>query len=197
MKKPGFWRLLGACLIDWTILVCFDAMWLFGIFVLLPILHTALSSAAYNTVVTGLTYLNWLLIVINIGYFAFLEKGGKGSLGKRVVNLKIQPASSFWKVFAAYGIDFGLFVLIGVLMYFYMKYNLINHLSAADLAYGKIGMEVSLKLMALMSWISNGLVVGTLFYFSVLESCFGKTLGKKLMGLQVVQEVPQKQQETK
>ena len=197
MKKPSFWKLLGAYLIDWTILVCFDAIWLCGIFTIIPILHASLSSATYNTVVIGLVYSSWLIVIIDAGYFSFLEKGGTGSLGKRAVKLNIQPASSFWKVFAAYGIDCALFVLIGICVYFYMKHNLISNLSADDLTHGKIGMEISLKLLANLFLISAGALCSFPFYYSVLESLFGKTLGKKFMGLQVVQNVPQKQEETK
>ena len=43
-----------------------------------------------------------------------------------------------------------------------------------------------------------GLVIGLLFnllYFAILESRFGYSLGKKLMGLQVVQNVPNKPEE--
>ena len=188
MQKPGFWRLLGAYLIDWTILACFDAIWLYSIFVIIFVLHTVLSSTVYNTVVIGFMYSSWLIIVINVGYFSLLEKGGKCSLGKRIAKLKIQPTSSFWKVFAAYGIDCVLFVLIGSCVYFYMKHNLISHLSAADLNRGKIGMEISLKLLANLFLISTGALSSLPFYFSILESLFGKTLGKKIMGLQVIQD---------
>lgn len=189
MNKPSFWRLTGAYLIDWTILVCFDAIWLYGIFAIILVLPAALSSVMHNTVVIGLVYSSWLIVVIDAGYFSFLEKGGKGSLGKRAAKLKIQPASSFWKVFAAYGIDCALFVLIGICVYFYMKHNLISHLSAADLNRRKIGMEISLELLANLFLISAGALCSFPFYCSILESLFGKTLGKKICGLQVVQNV--------
>ena len=190
MQKPGFWRLLGAYVIDLIVLLCFNIAWLYlwmwfvsmGIVAKLP---------------------NWLMIFGFLGwiffdviYFALLEQKGDASLGKRIFKLKIQPLDvPFWKVFVSYFLDCALFVVVGSCIYFYMKHNLISHLSAVDLQRGKIGVEISLKLLGNLFLISAGALFCSPFYFSVCESIFGKTLGKKLMGLQVVQAMQQKQKE--
>lgn len=180
MKKPGFWRLLGAYSMDIMVLLGFNYVWIcaFGI---------ALS--VNRGLPVGLLWFGlggWILF--NLAYFAWLEQGGKGTFGKRIFGLKLQTAASFGKVFAAYAIDAALFILIGVCIYFYMKHNLISHLSAADLNRGKIGIEISLKLLAILFLISTAALCSSPFYFSILENKYGKTLGKKLMGLQVVQK---------
>jgi len=92
---------------------------------------------------------------------------------------------SFWRLLGAYGIDFLLCSMIGIML---------EYLVMWVLALGYI-----IMLRSGGDWI---IVVGfitfisaILLYFSICENIFGKTLGKKLMGLQVVQAAPQKQKE--
>ena len=179
MKTSGFWRLLGAYSMDVMVLLCFNYVWICAFGIILSV---------NRGLPVGLLWFGlggWILC--NVAYFAGLEQGGKGTFGKRIFGLQLQPAASFWKVFAAYAIDAALFILIGSCMYFCMKYQLISHLTAAELEYQKIGILISIKLLGLLFLISTGILISSPFYFSVLESTSGQTLGKKLMGLTVVQ----------
>ena len=183
MKKPGFWRLFGAYGIDLVILLVFNLMWLWAW--MFAASMGLVGKFPDCLMLFGL--LGW--IIVDVIYFALLEQKGDVSLGKRIFKLKIQPLDvPFWKVFVSYFLDCALFVVVGSCIYFYMKHNLISHLSAADLQRGKIGIEISLKLLGNLFLISAGALFCSPFYFSILESLFGKTLGKKLMGMQVVQE---------
>ena len=179
--KSGFWRLLGAYLTDLTIILCLNSVWLYAWIWLMGIFR------GFPDWLNFFALLGW--IILDVVYFAALD-GEEGTFGKRILKLKEEPTVPFWKAFVAYGIDCALFVLIGSCIYFYMKHNLISHLSADDLNRGKIGMEISLKLLGNLFLISTDALLSFPFYFSILESLFGKSLGKKLMGLQVVQATP-------
>ena len=92
----------------------------------------------------------------------------------------------FWQFLAAYMIDFLLLGLVGLVVGYLVMWILMLYIitlsSGGDWAF--VGGCITFMIVVLL-------------YFSILESLFGKTLGKKLMGLQVVQTVPQKQEETK
>ncbi|MBR2081674.1 MAG: RDD family protein [Elusimicrobiaceae bacterium] len=86
----------------------------------------------------------------------------------------------FWRLLGAYIVDFLFISVIGVVL---------EYLVMWVLALGYIVM-----LRSGGNWI---IVVGVgtfissvLLYFSICESVWGKTLGKRLMGMQVVQQDP-------
>lgn len=112
--------------------------------------------------------------IINTGYFTLLEKNGKGSWGKRIFSLQTCSAS-VRRVFSAYAMDWGLGLLfmLGIMLFLY-KLTPDPDPLAGYLAAIFLGVPVGFLL--------------TYLYFVTSESLSGKTLGKKLMGLQVVQE---------
>ncbi len=93
---------------------------------------------------------------------------------------------SFWRLLGAYGIDFLLLSIVGSIVGYLMMWILVFYI---------------ITLSSGGDWAVVGGIItfigAVLLYFSICEHCWGKTLGKKLMGLQVVQTVPQKQEETK
>lgn len=173
MQKPSFWRLLGAYSVDScvTLLVCFICFLKF-----LDIFNSAF-------VIFGLAP---LFFAINLFYFAVLEgKQGK-TLGKKCLRLRTiasEQKNLLSQCFVAYGID--LFVLLFLLAAYYIFYGFLLPML---LLAGKGILSTFFSLFLIPPAIVS-------LYFVVLEGCFGKTLGKKLMGLQVVQDMPQKQKE--
>lgn len=83
----------------------------------------------------------------------------------------------FWRLLAAYIIDFLLLGLVGLMVGYLVMWILVLYIitlsSGGDWAF--VGGCITF-------------IIGVLLYFSILESFFGKTLGKKLMGIQVIQE---------
>lgn len=175
MKKPGFWRLFCAYFVDLIILLCFSVLWL-GCW------KSLRSSYGWWGSVSDLTF-DFVWVVGILGYFVLCERKGNGSLGKKSVHLKIQATSpAGLRCLGAYAIDFVLLKLLGWGFYVTRIYFLKSLLSQVD--------PVERKMIEVGVWLESGLVILVLFllYFSILEHFFGKTLGKKLMGLQVVQE---------
>ncbi|MBQ9971078.1 MAG: RDD family protein [Elusimicrobiaceae bacterium] len=167
MKKPSFWRLLVANTVDLLVLLILNICWLsMGWSPLLGIKW--FNDSAFLSMTVGIT----IFFLINAGYFALFEKNGSASLGKRMVGLRISPSLSIYRVLVAYIVDWIPLVAItwGFIAYFGtmgVKYD-------SDPIAGLLGIPCGIFLI----WI----------YFSILEGYFGKTLGKKLMGLQVVQQ---------
>lgn len=171
MQKPSFWRLLGAYSIDILILFVLNLgyyMW--------EVRSTISTLPWMWSISINLA----IFLILNAGYFALFEQHGKGSLGKKLFHLKLfMNRSSAKRVFSAYAIEcIGLFFLIwGIIFLSTFVWN---------------DME-KMVLWFLSGWVLGPILI--LIYFSVLESMFGASLGKKLMGLQVVQAAPQKQKE--
>lgn len=168
MKKPSFWRVLVAYTVDLFILFVLNMCWLgMG---WKPLLRIQWFN---NSVSLSMTVGIIIFFLINAGYFALLEKNASASLGKRIVGLLINPLAPFWRVLIAYIIDWSpLFVATwGLIAYF-----------------GASGAKYDNDPIAGLLGIPCGVILIWL-YFVILESCFGKTLGKKLMGLHVVQKI--------
>lgn len=93
---------------------------------------------------------------------------------------------SFWRLFGAYLVDFLLFGLVGSIVGYLMMWILVLYI---------------ITLSSGGDWAVVGGIIAfigaVLLYFPICEHFWGKTLGKKLMGLQVVQAAPQKQEELK
>lgn len=174
MKNPGFWRVLIAYSIDLMILLCLSLIWLSLWEFFLLANHTWWVSDSF-------LILSWIGLLA--GYFAFWEKNGKGSLGKKIVKLKVQSTShARLRCFFAYAIDLGLFVVVA---HYYETYRIQYLLSQ--------GADPEIGLLVMWEVFLGGMIIFVV-YFSILEGLFGKTLGKKLMGLTVVQAAPKTKQ---
>lgn len=172
MKKPSFWRALIAYSIDVMILLSLSLMWLGLWKSFLLVHHTWWVNAPL--LISRLGLLSWIGLLA--GYFAFWERKDKGSLGKKIVKLKIQSIShARLRCFFAYAIDLGLFVVVA---HYYEAYRIQYLLSQ--------GADPEIGLLVMWEVFLGGMIIFVV-YFSILEHLFGKTLGKKLMGLQVVQ----------
>ena len=123
----------------------------------------------------GSDYWIYLLYVFYLLYFFFFEGiFSNSSLGKKVVGICIASKNlTWWRVLISYSID-------GVILplSFFIAFSTQPMWTSGD-AVGD-GMTAVLTPFIVFA-----------FYFIILESLSGKTLGKKLMGLQVVQTVPQ------
>ena len=175
MKKPNFWRLFGAYGIDFciTLVVCFLC--------LLKFLDT------FGSVLV-IFWIPLIFFAVDLFYFALLEGTQGKTLGKKCLRLRTityEPKNLLSRFFVAYGVD--LLLLLLLLAAYYILYGFLLSMS---LLAGKGIFSAFFSLFLIPPAIVS-------LYFVVLEGCFGKTLGKKLMGLQVVQDVPQKQEETK
>jgi len=171
MQKPSFWRLFGAYGVDLAILLVVNVPFLLAMTYAFDAIHGIKTNVA---VMGGLL----VAFIINAGYFSLLEKRGKGSWGKRIFSLKTLPAS-VWHIVGAYAIDWSFFFLLtwGFVVLDYRDPD-----------------PLLLDFFAVCICFPFGIILSYL-YFSISEGIFGKTLGKKLMGLQVVQVTPQKQKE--
>ncbi|MBP5616360.1 MAG: RDD family protein [Elusimicrobiaceae bacterium] len=185
MNKPSLWRLLGAYGMDFF-LISFAFIW----FTFLAWAFWGISGAEFLALIWGKdavkAFLNSSLfyeILVSSSYaivyllFFFVESRGR-SLGKEVFKLRVLGKCSFWRVIGAYSIDLALLCFFIPLI--------VSHVGGiSDASY-----EYGLPLLFSVLFFSNMIVM---IYFPCCELCFGKTLGKKLMGLQIVQDVPQKQ----
>ena len=110
MQKPSFWRVLVAYIIDSIILLCLSLMWwMLGAMGIDAVLKPSPFSLVVLLCVWG---------AITVVYFALLERKGRGSVGKQICKLKIQPSDvSFRRLFASYAVDYCLLVLIGMCVY--------------------------------------------------------------------------------
>ena len=172
MKKPGFWRVLVAYLVDIFVLCILNMCWL--VMGWSPLLRIRwFNNSAFLSFTVGVL----VFFLINAGYFALLERNNSASLGKRIVGLRVSPSAPMWRVWVAYVIDW--IPLVG------STWALISYFAANGVKYdndpiaGLLGIPCGVILIFL--------------YFVGLEGVFGKTLGKKLMGLTVVQAAPKTQ----
>ena len=99
--------------------------------------------------------------------------------------------AKFWKLCVAYLVDIILCQIVG-----FFAGGLAGGITGFLLAIAGLYTPDNRALFALLTALAGGLagLVVFVLYFAICESCWQKTLGKKLMGLQVVQEVPQAQQ---
>lgn len=187
MKKPSFWRVLGAYLIDFIgiqligfLIAAFIANALVvGYFATkYPYFYIAQHQGWGMAIVTVL-----VLFVLEVCYFALLDSKLRGTFGKKCFKLAIYSKDvteiSLSKTSMAYAIDLllikplGLAItsaaVVGGIMMFYPSIDV-----------GIVGVFV-FSILFPACWGS--------FYFAICESVWGKTLGKKLMGLQVVQQI--------
>jgi len=175
MQKPSFWRVLVAYFVDLCVLVLFDIV----CFVEYISIHPG--QVPYSIITP-------VFLILNIGYFALLEWKQHYSLGKRLVGLLVLSRRAqnimFLKVFFAYAVD-ALFAFTFVYICFVV--GIIAHDQVADYLGGRSegGGMVFLFLM-----VALGGPLLTLIYYVLLETFLGASLGKQLMGLQVVQTTP-------
>ncbi|MBP5404233.1 MAG: RDD family protein [Elusimicrobiaceae bacterium] len=196
MQKPSFWRLFGAYVIDFFILIAAQ-----GIYMCIIIDSTMRGSYHWHDS-NGIGHTTWdepifpwlasflehvpfvvlyFLIPLLIGYCYFvISESLKGkTFGKKIFRLKSLyfdgQQASWCRILVAYFID--LFLSFGICAILLLLWRCIPI---------QLVFRIRLLLIPLLlSWI-----VFPSLYFSICESRWGKTLGKKLMGLQVVQDVP-------
>ncbi len=171
MQKPGFWRVAVAYLVDMGLLCVIDIVWLIIIAYSLP----------ENL---------WLLsfIVPYVGYFMILE-GRKGySVGKSIVNLRVQNVKNnfpVWRTCGAYSLDsmlFMIFVISCLIVGVNIAPDVTHHFSS--LRYG----DGSGQLVVVICTVVIGAPFLILTYYVFFETLFSGSLGKKLMGLRVVRK---------
>lgn len=184
MQKPSFWRVAVAYGIDFMVTFIMSL-----IVSVLWVLDTALSKSKYDIEYYIIIIPGVVLFVLNLLYFSIYEAFGGKTLGKKCLSLRVvnkQTSSpSLWRLLGAYGVDLVLLVpaeAMGLVIF------LLGGFIVNALFFGGSENEEIWKI-AIGGIIA--LVSAVVLYFSILESCFGKTLGKKLMGLQVVQNKPQ------
>ncbi len=173
-NKPAFQDIFLAYLVDYAIGVVFLLM-------AVPFLSIGMNGNTIKVIIGAgiLSVLSYLL------YYSVLEHRMGASLGKKLFYIrvitkksnKIRP--SFGRLIASYFIDM---IFAGIVSQFFQRFVMVvlNNF------------DVSKRFVFLC-----GIVVGILmwvFYFAFREYKYGCTLGKKLMGLQVVQAVPQEQE---
>lgn len=167
MKRPGFWRLVGAYGIDLLILLVLNYVYYMWE------IRTSISASPW--IWSALVNLG-IFIILNAGYFTILERKGEGSFGKKVFHLKVQTKPSSFRVFGAYGMEcVGFFVVIWAIIL------------------GATFVWNDMEKMFL--WFLSGWLLGPILiclYYSILEHIYGCSFGKKLMGLTVVQATPAK-----
>ena len=176
MKKPSFWRLLGAYLIDFAI--TFFATWLMW----------KLFEACFPQALIGkngasvfFCVLTMCAFIPNLSYFVWSEYLWEKTLGKRVLCIEVIEGNqrpSGKKLLKAYGIDFLLSIPASIV------YSMMGLFLQSIIIFDR-------RFNTLDYCIMVGIVLSCLsmivLYFSICESVWGKTLGKKLMDLQVVQ----------
>ena len=181
MKKQGFWRLLGAYELDFVIAYLGGrVLWhLFAI-----CFSYVFMSLGGSVMPMWSAMLSGCLLIFGLLYFAGSEYWLKKTLGKRLFGVKALVLNegkhpSLGKFLKAYAIDclavlpiLIVCILSTMVMQMVFCYDHCSRGREMGIIMG-IGF-VTLSLLAL--------------YFAVCEYFWGKTLGKKLMGLQVVQE---------
>ena len=188
MQKPSFWRLLGAYAIDF--IITFFAAWMMWKLFWVCFPHALTGKGDMDGMALLLCLLVMCAFIPNLLYFAGSECLWKKTPGKWLLGVEVlderNKRPSVRKLLKAYGIDFLLSIpvptactMVGLLLQaiiiFDRRVNTIDHCITVGIVLLFLSMIV--------------------LYFPICESIFGKTLGKKLMGLQVVQAAPQKQKE--
>lgn len=166
MNKPNFWRLFSAYAVD--LLVFCILFVLLGLLVWSPLFSLSKNWLWQYTIIVGSFLLNGAV------YFAASEGIGNQSIGKFLFHLKVKSGRfAFMRVLVAYSLDMAVLFIL------------------------KNACELSLPLELIKS---DALFLGALggvyvlfflldiCYFAVCEKYWGKTLGKKIAGLIVVQE---------
>lgn len=185
MKKPGFWQLIGAYVIDFVI----TSFIVWGCWSLL--VHSigeGSSSYTFSQLDKLFTFPQqcgiyiFLVLAPNILYFAGCECIWKKTIGKWLLGVNVLARNQrlfVEKLSVAYGIDLLLLVPVSMLC-------ILIHILLSGWNCWGCGMSV-------FDWsVVAGFLSMIVLYFPICESRWGKTLGKKLMGLQVVQEIPAK-----
>ena len=177
MKKPGFWRVLIAYGIDICLLFIMDAIWGIGI----------INLCSFPD---GLWLLAFILsfAVLNVGYFMVLEGRNGFSVGKGIVNLWAHSTKKdffTWRICGAYSLDSILF-LIFLIFCFGIGSTAAPY--ATDFFTSLQAEDGSGQLVIVLFNVVIGVPFLVLIYYAFLETLFGASLGKKLMGLQVVQK---------
>jgi len=166
MKKPSFWRLFGAYAID---LIAFFILFIFlGISVWSFLFSLFQNWLWQYCIVVGSFLFNGAI------YFALLEGIGSQSIGKHYFKLKIVKGRfAFVRVLIAYGIDMAVLFIIKNVSELPLPLELIK---SDPLFLGALaGFYALFFLFAIC-------------YFAIPEKFWGKSLGKKIAGLSVVQE---------
>ncbi len=172
MQKPSFWRLVGAYTLDFM----FGGG--AGLFLIGP-LFGILAVIIDPLVNDGIYPLLFLIGMCLLPYiYLSLAEGITGiSLGKKLVNIRVQANNLRWgRVPVSYLLDA---ILLQILCWAFVW-------TLSKMSWDPIALS---GVFACLQGIFP------LLYFPICEHFFGKTLGKKLMGLQVVQAAPQKQKE--
>lgn len=170
-KRAKFWGLVGAYGLD-----------LFLVFVGGTIFASEveqLTEKWFALDLYGSNYWIYLLYILYLLYF-FCFEGlfGNASLGKKATGICITSKNlTWWRVFMSYLID-GAIIPLSVFISFYTQSMWTSGDAVGD---GMTGFFM--------------ILVGCVLYSAICEYFFRKSLGKKLMGLQVVQVSPQKQKE--
>ncbi|MBO4674650.1 MAG: RDD family protein [Elusimicrobiaceae bacterium] len=181
MKKPGFWRLFWAYIVDFVI--TFFTAWLVWKLFWICFPHAFMGiKGDWDTFFLLLILLVACTSIPNLLYFVGSESLWGKTLAKRLFGVEVlegnkQPsAKKLWK---AYGIDF--LLIIPVPTACLMIGLFIQALVCFDCYPGVFYWCVFWSMISLY-------FSAIILYFAVSEHFFGKTLGKKLMGLQVVQK---------
>jgi len=99
--------------------------------------------------------------------------------------------AGFWKLCTAYLIDGVVCQIVGFVAGFIAGAIVGALLGAAGL-YTPQTMPTFMLIVRLVGWVAGLLVL--ILYFAFSECKFGKTIGKKLMGIAVVKDVPAKEE---
>ncbi len=183
LQKPGFWRLFGAYFIDF--IITFFVAWVLWklLWVFVPNRIMGVDEHLGVFILVGICTV--CICIPNILYFAGCESWRKQTLGKRLLGIRIfgeTQQNIQKKLLAAYGLDF--LLLIPALTFCLIVGLIIQALVCFDCNPGTFYYCVF--------WGMTSLYFSAIIlYFAMLEHFFGKTLGKKLMGLTVVQAAPQ------
>ncbi len=171
LQNPGFWRLVGAYIVDFMFvggLSLFLIGPLFGI--LLVIIKPLANDDNPLLLIIGMCLLPYI-------YFSLTEGITGTSLGKKLVNIRVQANNLRWgRVPVSYLLDV---ILLEILCWAFVW-------TLSKMSWDPIALS------GVFACLQG---VGPLLYFPICEHFFGKTLGKKLMGLTIVQVTPQKQKE--
>ncbi|MBR4592710.1 MAG: RDD family protein [Elusimicrobiaceae bacterium] len=172
MEKVSLKKLLIAYTIDMIILdIAINVFWL----IMGPLLWRMASSA-----------MSWMMLVISLAiyvfYFTVCERCSGKTLGKKVVGLQTITADGgnlpFGRVLGAYTIDLALLAI-----FMRIFWRLTDPLSEQIIQSCANLYKCLFVSAAVSTFIS---VVIYVAYFVIPEHLTGKTLGKKLLGLQVV-----------
>ncbi len=165
-QHPGFWRLMGAYAIDLPILLWgwFVVMLLIQFLIIFPLMTAGIALGDFLPDVIYI-FLLWPFI-----YFTFCEGLWGKTLGKLIVKVCVQGETlSWWRVLISYVLD------IALLGAFCFGATFI--IARGERVIDPFGIAGMFMLFGILSF---------LVYFPLCEHKWGKTLGKKMMGLKVV-----------